>query len=73
VVEYYKQFGKVRHIDATSGIAEVYAQTKKAILPQCMFILGPKASGKSCIGESLSKRTNMSMINFSEFVEQGGY
>ena len=54
VVNYYKKFGKVRHIDATGSIAEVYAQTKQAILPQCMFLLGPnwgwnrpKASGKA--------------------------
>ena len=33
VVDYYKQFGKVRHIDATGSIAEVYAQSKKAVLP----------------------------------------
>ena len=73
VVDYYKQFGKVREIDATGSIAEVYAQTKKAILPQCMFLLGPKASGKSRIGDQLSQRTNMNLINFEDFVLNGGY
>ena len=33
VVDYYKKFGKVRHIDATGSIAEVYAQSKAAVLP----------------------------------------
>lgn len=33
VVDYYKRFGKVRKIDATGGISEVYAQSKDAVLP----------------------------------------
>jgi len=33
VVDYYKKFGKVNEIDATGGIAEVYAATKRAVLP----------------------------------------
>ena len=73
VVTYYKQFGKVSEISALGSISEVYAQTKKAILPQCMFLLGPKASGKSKIGNQLAQRTNMTLINFEEFLENGGY
>lgn len=72
VVDYYKQFGKVRHIDATGSIADVYAQSKKAVLPQCMFILGPKASGKTTIGKAISARTNTKLINFNDFIEQNG-
>jgi adenylate kinase family enzyme len=70
VIEYYKKFGKVRTIDATGGISEVYAQTKEAILPQTMMVLGPKASGKSKIAENLAERTNMAHINFDDFVEE---
>jgi len=33
VVEYYSKFGKVRKIDATGSIGEVYAQSKDAVLP----------------------------------------
>ena len=33
LVDYYKQFGKLRHIDATGDIASVYAQSKAAVLP----------------------------------------
>lgn len=33
VVEYYQRFGKVRRIDATGTISEVYAQSKDAVLP----------------------------------------
>ena len=70
VIEYYKKFGKVRTIDATGGSSEVYAQTKEAILPQTMMVLGPKASGKSKIAENLAERTNMAHINFDDFVEE---
>jgi shikimate kinase len=38
-----------------------------------MFLLGPKASGKSSIGNQLSVRTNMNLINFDEFISNGGY
>ena len=37
-----------------------------------MFMVGPKASGKTKIGEKLAARTNMSLINFNEFVQSKG-
>jgi adenylate kinase len=70
VIEYYKKFGKVRKIDATGDISEVYAQTKEAILPQTMFVLGPKCSGKSEIAKNLADRTNMTHIVFDDFVKE---
>ena len=72
VVHFYKKFGKVRHIDATGSISEVYAQSKAAVLPQCMFILGPKASGKSTIGASMASRTNGRLIDFNQFITNHG-
>jgi UMP-CMP kinase len=33
VVDYYRKFGKVSEIDASGSIADVYAQSKRAILP----------------------------------------
>jgi adenylate kinase family enzyme len=73
VVEYYQKFGKVRKIDATGGISDVYRQTKEAVLPQTMFIMGPKAAGKTMIAQNLSERTNMNLINFNDFVSSNGY
>lgn len=70
VIEYYKRFGKVRKVNAEGGIGEVYALTKEAILPQTMFIVGPKASGKSKVAADLEHRTNMNLINFPDFVAQ---
>jgi len=72
VVDFYKKFGKVSHIDATGSIADVYAQSKKAILPQCLCLLGPKSSGKTTIGEALGKRTNAKLIDFNEFLLKNG-
>ena len=34
-----------------------------------MFILGPKASGKTMIAQNLADRTNMTHINFEEFIK----
>jgi len=72
VIEYYNKFGKVRKIDARGDISQVYAKTKAAVLPQTMFIVGPKAAGKTCIAENLAARTNMKHINFKKFVEENG-
>lgn len=33
VVDLYAKFGKVRSIDAGQSIADVFAETKKAVLP----------------------------------------
>jgi adenylate kinase family enzyme len=38
-----------------------------------MMILGPKASGKSKIAENLAERTNMTHINFDDFVKQNDF
>jgi adenylate kinase family enzyme len=69
VVELYQKFGKVHYIAATGTVAEVYQETKKAMLPQTFFIIGPKCSGKTTLGKALSERTNMKLINFSKFIK----
>jgi adenylate kinase family enzyme len=38
-----------------------------------MMILGPKASGKSKIAENLAERTNMTHINFDDFVKENEF
>ena len=72
VVDYYKMFGKVKHIDATGDIASVYAQTKAAIIPQTVCVLGPKASGKTTIASALCARTNTKHFDFNTFLIQNG-
>lgn len=72
VVKYYQQFGKVHCIDATGSIQDVYAKTKQAILPQCISLLGPKASGKSTIGHTMSGRVNIKLIDFNQFIRFNG-
>jgi adenylate kinase len=72
VVEYYKMFGKVKHIDATGDIASVFAQTKASIIPQTMCVLGPKSSGKTTISLALCQRTNTKHVDFNTFLIQNG-
>jgi len=67
VVDYYSRFGKVRRIDATGSISEVYAQSKDAVLPQTELILGIKGSGKTTVAKDLCERTNAAYLNFLDF------
>ena len=38
------------------------------MLPQISCIIGPKASGKTTLGNALCERTNMKLVNFNDFV-----
>ena len=42
------------------------------MLPQITFIIGPKGSGKSTLGQALCKRTNMASIRFGNFISFRG-
>ena len=37
-----------------------------------MFVIGPKASGKTQVGQNIADRTNMNLINFNDFVQSNG-
>ena len=39
------------------------------MLPQIFFIVGPKCSGKTALGSALAERTNMHLLNFTQFVK----
>jgi len=70
VVNYYEQFGKVRRIPADRDPLDVYRDTRAAMLPQISCIIGPKASGKSVLGQALCERTNMKLLNYNGFVAE---
>lgn len=72
VIQFYKNFGKVAEINACGSVADVYCDTKKALLPQCMCLLGPKVSGKTTIGRAMAERTNMKLVDFCEFIRTNG-
>lgn len=69
MIDLYRKFGKVRTIDGSGSVNEVYAQTKKALLPEVYFLIGPKASGKSSVGKHLAEKTNMHQLNFEHFIQ----
>lgn len=72
VVTFYEQFGKVSRIDATGDVSEVSALTRAAVLPQTMFLLGQKASGKSTVAKAMAERTNMKHLDFDKWVLDNG-
>jgi UMP-CMP kinase len=54
VVDMYQRLGKVRRIDASRSVPEVFLETKKAMLPQIYFMIGPKGSGKSTLAKEMA-------------------
>lgn len=70
VIDFYRQFGKVREVNGEFDELKVYAETRKAMLPQVSFIIGPRGSGKTCIGKALCEVSNQKMLNFSNFIEE---
>jgi adenylate kinase family enzyme len=60
----------VRHIDASQSIATVYDETRRAVIPEVFFIIGPPKSGKKNLGQALAERTNMSQLFFDQFLSE---
>jgi len=72
VVEMYKEFGLVREVDGSGDPIQVFNATRKAMLPQVSWIIGPKISGKTTLGNKLARRTNARLLNFRAFVKDHG-
>lgn len=72
VVELYRQFGRVREVDGGRDLADVWADTRKAMLPQVSFMIGPNASGKRTLAKALCQRTNQCSFKFGEWLKQEG-
>lgn len=70
VIDKYKLFGKVRAIDASKDIEEVYQDVKHALLPEVFFLIGPNSAGKTTVGTALAHKTYMSLVNFNEFIKK---
>lgn len=64
----YEHFGKVREIDGCTEVNEIYEQARAAVLPQVNWMIGPTSSGKTIIGQDLCDRTNMELVNYSQFL-----
>ena len=72
VVEFYAKFGKVKKIACDKDAREVAAAARAAALPQTVFVLGQKASGKSAVAAALAGRTNMRHLDFAKWVQDNG-
>lgn len=40
------------------------------MLPNIFFMIGPKSSGKTSLGNALAERCNMQVLNFSKFLKE---
>lgn len=70
VIDMYRCFGKVFEVSGEAEKKDVYTEVRKAILPQVSFLVGPQGSGKSVLGRKLCANTNMSLLNFPDFVQE---
>lgn len=70
VINLYRQFGKVREVNGEFDELTVYEATRKAMLPQVSFIIGPKGSGKTSVGKVVCEVSNQKMLNFHDFIEE---
>lgn len=70
VVEMYRQFGRVREVDGGRDVGDVWADTRRAMLPQVSFIIGPHASGKTMLGNTICERSNATLLKMNEFLAQ---
>lgn len=70
VVEMYQKFGKVHEVDGSGDTFQVWNLTRKAMLPQVSFMIGPKISGKGTLAGELAKRSNAKKISFTNFCQE---
>jgi len=70
VINLYRQFGKVREVNGEFDELTVYEATRKAMLPQVSFIIGPRGSGKTSVGKVVCEVSNQKMLNFHDFIEE---
>jgi adenylate kinase len=70
VLDLYSRFGKVRKIDASRDVNDVYKLTKQALVPEIFLLIGPRGAGKNSLGQALCERTNMGSIKFKQFVDE---
>ena len=40
------------------------------MLPQITFLIGPKVSGKTTLGQAIAERTNAKLLKFGQFVKE---
>lgn len=62
----------MREVDGRGDTFEIWNLTRKAMLPQVSFIIGPKISGKATLGTALAERTNAQLWKYSEFLANHG-
>ena len=72
VIEMYAKFGKVHEVDGSGDSMQVWNLTRKAMLPQISFVIGPTISGKETLAQALADRSNAKLLNFNTFCKDSG-
>ncbi len=69
VIDYYKRYGLVRHINSEKNANLVFEEVKENLYPAIYSIIGKKYSGKTRISKELSERMGFKLIDFKEFMK----
>lgn len=69
VIEFYRQYGIVRDINADMEPGQVYSNVKENLYPTIYSLIGKKYSGKSTISKIIAEKMGMKTIDFGEFLK----
>ena len=69
-IEFYRQFGKVREIDAHQTPDQIYVETQKALIPNMIMFYGPPASGQDKVAGLLQKLTEYTILDVHELFKK---
>lgn len=67
VLDTYHRLGKVANIPGTGDIEAIYAQVRKAIVPNMIFLYGAPCTGKSTVARQLCEATGYRYFSLAEF------
>lgn len=70
VLDFYNHFGKVKTIDGSKSIDDVYKLVQDAIKPNIIFMYGPPCVGKTECSRRLSEKIKYHFVNLETFDKQ---
>ncbi|KAL4450880.1 hypothetical protein ABPG74_011722 [Tetrahymena malaccensis] len=70
VLDFYNHFGKVKTMDGSKSVDEVYKQVQEQIKPNLIFMYGPPCVGKTETARRLSEKIKYHFVNLEAFDKQ---
>lgn len=65
VLDFYSSLGRVRSVDATGSVDDVFASVQPHFQPQLAWLMGPPAAGKTAAAEALTSGSAMGYRHLS--------